>query len=333
MSSFVAYSLPSQTDYVYAEIASDSKHPISSTKNQFVFTPFDKNQHRSYYFELGELQDSSEFFHISKSRSKNQDTTRRAYTNMFNQIMEVINSGKVDKVVLSRIKKFKNNERNLAALFKELVNAHPQAFVYIIYHSSIGTWIGVSPEIILQRNESVYLTQAIAGTLSNSENSNWTNKEKEEQNYILRHLRESLDDLSYNYSVGETKELIAGQVKHIKTDVSISESVDMRKLLEIIHPGPALNGYPLEKAINYIKKIENHDRQFYCGIVGPMIAESVDLYANIRCMQVHQESFDLFLGGGIVADSEVESEWNETEMKATTLSTYITESSSSNALS
>ena len=46
-------------------------------------------------------------------------------------------------------------------------------------------------------------------------------------------------------------------------------------------------------------------------------------FVNLRCMQVLKNRFALYVGGGILPDSDPEKEWLETEMKAKTLSDVI----------
>jgi isochorismate synthase len=75
----------------------------------------------------------------------------------------------------------------------------------------------------------------------------------------------------------------------------------------------------LEKdiALKMIEETETHDRKYYTGFLGPLnIAGQNQLFVNLRCMKKVDESFKLFVGGGITAESYTEDEWRETEMKA-----------------
>jgi isochorismate synthase len=47
------------------------------------------------------------------------------------------------------------------------------------------------------------------------------------------------------------------------------------------------------------------------------------LFVNLRCMQVFPTQFALYLGGGIMADSDPSKEWEETELKSMTLLNVI----------
>ncbi len=333
MKSFVAYALPGQIDYVYADIDAVSHTSSVSGNRQFLFAPFDSQRHPDLHFKLGESKPSFPFTHSLTGYSTNEETSIVGYQSMFDKIHASINGGQMDKVVLSRIKKIRNEGIDAADLFRSLVKEYAQAFVYIIHHPLCGTWIGASPEIIIQKEEDDFLTQAIAGTLPNTADSQWTKKERQEHDFILQHLNEALDNIGCRYRVGDTFDLVAGSIKHLKTDVRIDGLTDMKTLLKVIHPGPALNGYPMGRALDLIRETESHDRKFYCGIIGPIMDSAVNLFANIRCMQCHVDTFDLFLGGGIVPGSTEIQEWEETEMKSETLSRFLLAAKTGNAFS
>ena len=48
-----------------------------------------------------------------------------------------------------------------------------------------------------------------------------------------------------------------------------------------------------------------------------------DLYVNLRCMNITSEALTLYAGGGLLASSELEDEWQETEKKMRTMKNLI----------
>jgi isochorismate synthase len=48
-----------------------------------------------------------------------------------------------------------------------------------------------------------------------------------------------------------------------------------------------------------------------------------DLYVNLRCASMSDQGLVLYAGGGLMPDSELQSEWEETEVKLQTLLTLI----------
>ena len=47
--------------------------------------------------------------------------------------------------------------------------------------------------------------------------------------------------------------------------------------------------------------------------------DGTHLYVSLRCMRIDNEGCSLYAGGGIMADSEQEAEWRETEDKMGTM--------------
>jgi len=102
-------------------------------------------------------------------------------------------------------------------------------------------------------------------------------------------------------------------------------------------PTPAVAGQPKEDAIQFIKELEPHDRDYYTGFLGPVAQAKgeIDLFVNLRCLKITPDYLSLYVGGGITLDSDPADEWNETRWKAESLlkilSTYIKDLSPTDA--
>ena len=97
----------------------------------------------------------------------------------------------------------------------------------------------------------------------------------------------------------------------------------LAEILSALHPTPAVGGYPKELAMEWIRRVEPHERRYYGGYLGPMFGEHVRLFVNLRCMEVDDSRLRLYVGGGLTDKSDPESEWKETEAKAQTLLSII----------
>ena len=90
-----------------------------------------------------------------------------------------------------------------------------------------------------------------------------------------------------------------------------------------LHPTPAVNGVPKEQSKQLIKEIElegsNQDRSIYTGFIGLASETYSKLYVNLRCCQLTKNNAHIYVGGGFTLQSDVESEWEETERKSETL--------------
>jgi hypothetical protein len=104
----------------------------------------------------------------------------------------------------------------------------------------------------------------------------------------------------------------------------LPDNKKLGELLKRLHPTPAVCGLPKEETYRFIRENEGYDRSYYSGFIGWLAPEGKsDLYVNLRCMNILRGSFVLYAGGGILASSEIESEWLETEAKMQTMKRLI----------
>ena len=248
-------------------------------------------------------------------------TEKEDYLEKATEITSQIKTGGFKKVVFSKVKLIeKKNEFNLEKTFNNLCHAYPKAFVYFISSEETGTWMGASPELLVQKESSEYKTVSLAGT--RIENTPWTNKEIQEQEVVTDYITEIIKPLSISFEISKPYDLQAGKVIHLKSDIyfSLKQGFNLWHLLGKLNPTPAVCGIPMQKAKQFITTLENHNRELYTGFIGPMgINNHHSLFVNLRNMKICNSHLALFLGGGIMRDSIPINEWDETENKASTL--------------
>ena len=77
---------------------------------------------------------------------------------------------------------------------------------------------------------------------------------------------------------------------------------------------------PLEPSLDFLRKNEPYDRQYYSGYLGPVqVNRESHLFVNLRCMQLFRGEALVYAGAGVLADSDPKKEWMETELKMNTL--------------
>ena len=88
----------------------------------------------------------------------------------------------------------------------------------------------------------------------------------------------------------------------------------------LLHPTPALSGFPHQVAKKLIAELEPFDRELFGGIVGWCDAEgNGEWVVTIRCAKLRQNQVRLFAGAGIVPASSPVAEWRETGVKLSTM--------------
>jgi para-aminobenzoate synthetase component 1 len=81
-------------------------------------------------------------------------------------------------------------------------------------------------------------------------------------------------------------------------------------------PPGSITGAPKKRAMEIIYELEPHQRGVYCGAVGYFFRDEMVLNVAIRTLELWDEQGVLGIGGGIVADSDPELEYEESIIKA-----------------
>jgi len=226
-------------------------------------------------------------------------------------------------VVLSRTKKI-DAVSDIYSYFVALVQSHPQAFVFFYNIPGVGSWIGASPEVLLSEKDNSATTVALAGTKRIEALRELTEKEREEQNLVEVFFEDRLEQSGIFYEKNGPSTVEAGTIAHLKTEYRFNLENRFLEMADLFHPSPAISGTPQQKALNLIEDIEVHNRKYYCGYLGPYdITEEKSLFINLRSMEIFKDACILYIGGGLTIDSELESEWQETENKAETLNSIV----------
>lgn len=246
---------------------------------------------------------------------------RESYNNAFERFMQKIGRQEVAKLVLSRRLQCKAPQ-SIARVFDTACSNYPRMMIYMCHTPSIGTWLGCSPEIILDGNSKLWHTVALAGTMqwTDNEEPEWSRKNTEEQNIVSDFLHQRLANMGNIVNENGPYTVRAGALVHLKTDFSFETTSGVGDILSLLHPTPAVCGLPQDVAFEFIADNEGYDRRYYSGIFGMLDTQNeTHLYVNLRCAQFSGPKAVLYAGGGIMPKSVVESEWNETNQKMNTL--------------
>ncbi len=328
---FALYSLPYSEDYFMVQQESRALQVFDEQKIKgegFVIQPFSESiESPAVFIQKDKLYKNPmvEFFSHHKGQVKS--IHRSTY---LKQVETFIKATQQDykKIIFSRIETIALQTGDLFQLFMTLKELHRNAFVYLYNLPNIGCWMGASPEVLLKQQLNNYETVALAGTQRDLglplENVVWGDKEVEEQAIVERYIEGMLQKENANYEKTAPYTSKAGKLLHLKTKFRFQSPNSLFNFLKNLHPTPAVCGIPKQTAKNFIIKNEAHKRAYYSGFLGPLnIEKQTNLFVNLRCMQVFEDKFALYIGGGITADSVGEKEWEETEIKSQTLTDVI----------
>jgi para-aminobenzoate synthetase component 1 len=108
-------------------------------------------------------------------------------------------------------------------------------------------------------------------------------------------------------------------VHHLVSTVTgtLAPDHDALDLLRGCFPGGSITGAPKLRSMEIIEELEPHRRGVYCGAIGYIGFDgSMDTNIAIRTAVYSKGTIRFWAGGGIVADSEMQKEYNETLDKA-----------------
>ncbi len=319
----IAYSAPGSQEFTLATIdkAKVVEKGESLDKYDYLIAPFDKSIHSRIGIHIASYATSMKFSCYPQGILPEDNTSIDEYKTSYAKAFASIEANELDKIVISRLKNIYCDVDNIYPLFLQLKNKYISSYTFLIHIPDWGTWMGSTPELLIQSNSYGYTSRAIAGTRqSHIRAIQWGDKELEEHRYIETYLRESLTKADIEHDIMPTFNLEAGPVTHICSDIRIKSSTSLDTVIDIIHPGPALSGMPRDRSVRRISEIEPHDRKYYCGYLGSITdLDSLELYVMIRCMEIYKNGYKLYVGGGITKDSELQKEWEETNHKADTL--------------
>lgn len=146
------------------------------------------------------------------------------------------------------------------------------------------------------------------------------------------------NDLSKNCMLGSVKvprlfdvESFA-TVHHLVSTVTgtLKAGRDAIDLLRGAFPGGSITGAPKTRAMQIIEELEPHRRGVYCGAIGYIGYDGdMDTSIAIRTLVHSRGVVRFWAGGGIVADSQREAEYQETFDKAAALLNLLQQSAES----
>lgn len=304
------------------------------TEKGFVFASF--NGERNYIIPENQSETVRAFWEkedenfVEKEFILTSNFEKIKFENLVAKGIQSIKNNEFKKVVLSRKETVTLNHFDLITVYKKLLQLYPSSFVYCFFYPKLGTWLGATPELLLKVEESIFETVSLAGTQKDSGTNQiiWTNKEKEEQLYVTDYIVSSLNKVASNVIISEPYSIKAGRVWHIKTTISgeLNSDLNLQKIIQLLHPTPAVCGLPMHIAKDFILENENYDRAFYTGFLGELNIESkTEMFVNLRCMEIEFDSkatikkAHIFMGCGITKDSIPEKEWEESVNKSLTM--------------
>ncbi|MGQ0745078.1 MAG: isochorismate synthase [Acidimicrobiales bacterium] len=254
-------------------------------------------------------------------------TSEAQWTRMVSEALNLIEGGALEKVVLARqVELWSPEPFDLGRITANLAAAHPSCFVY-----AGDGFVGASPELLVRRRGPLVTSRPMAGTARRAdtaaadraalEEMAGSAKQRREHALVVAAVVEALRNWCGEVSASDRPEVarlstlahlattVAGRLHGLPTPTAVA-------VAHLLHPTPAVAGWPTTPAVDVIGRLESFDRARYSGPVGWMdYRGDGDWAVAVRCAQVEANRARLSAGAGIVAGSDPAEEWRETRSK------------------
>ena len=278
-----------------------------------------------------------------------KSVTKSEYIKKIKQIKELLAEGEIYQLCYC-IRFRKKFEGSPYALFQKLISANPTDYSAYLNCGDFQI-ISNSPEGFFKVRNGRITTTPIKGTISNKNGNNLkkllgSEKERAELDMITDLERNDVGKLCEYGTLKLKKEravLELNNLWHTYSEVEgkLRSDIRLEQVIEAMFPGGSITGCPKKRAMEYISRLEGLPRNIFTGSIGfisnsgdncrddsgdncrpnspincPVNRWSMDFNIAIRTVLVKDGMVEFWAGGGIVADSNPEKEYEECHLKA-----------------
>jgi para-aminobenzoate synthetase component I len=261
------------------------------------------------------------------------------YQQKFKRVKDYIRDGDVYQINLAQRWSAKA-EGNAWEAYRLMRESSPAPFGAYL-NSEFGEVLSNSPERFVQVLNGLVTAAPIKGTQprvvedeqtdrSNAEALVNSSKDQAENLMIVDLLRNDLGRVCKTGTV-EVKKLFELQsfanVHHLVSTITgqLAEGKHALDLMRACFPGGSITGAPKVRAMEVIEELESDRRGIYCGSIA-YISFNGNMDSNIAIRTLVHEGGELHFsaGGGLVSDSDVEAEFQESLLKAGVMRRVVT---------
>jgi anthranilate synthase component 1 len=246
------------------------------------------------------------------------------------QAKQYIVNGDIMQVVLAQRMQMPFTQDPLT-LYRALRSLNPSPYLFF-YHFGDFHIVGSSPEILVRRQDNRLTVRPLAGTrprgATREQDTALAQELLQDPKEIAEHVmlidlgRNDIGRVARTGSVVLSDKMTIERYSHVMHIVSnvegeVDPAVSNIAVIKATFPAGTLSGAPKIRAMEIIDELEPTKRGIYGGAVGYMgFSGEMDLAIAIRTAIIKEQMLYIQSGAGIVADSDPQSEWIETQNKA-----------------
>lgn len=261
------------------------------------------------------------------TKSGNEPKDKKKWKNQVNQVLDRIEDGELEKMVLSRkVELVFTTDVSIEPILKSLVDNYPECTLFI-FHKGKSSFIGASPEILAKFDSEKMQLEVLAGSSFRGVNEHddlklehellKSGKDLNEHKIVVDYIKNCLGNPS-DLKISQPSIKKLKNIQHIRSTINLNlnGTISSIGILGKIHPTPAVCGLPADAALNMIRKFENHQRGLYAGLIGWFnFQDEGELVLAIRSALITGNKLIAYAGCGIIKGSNPDAEFRETELK------------------
>jgi isochorismate synthase len=250
-----------------------------------------------------------------------EEADRETWSRQVRNIRREIQNGVFEKVVAARhcVVELETGAGSLDVL-KRLEGSFPGCTRFALWRGD-AAFLGATPELLISRRGRAVLTEALAGSTAHGDAASMmeSQKEREEHQLVVQAILEALEPFCDSlHSAPEPGVRELPNLLHMQTPIEgrLREPTHILALVQALHPTPAVGGVPTNRAIEWIVEHEALARGWYSAPVGWTDAGGDgEFVVALRSGLLRDGKAWVYAGAGIMADSDPDAEYAETELK------------------
>ena len=266
------------------------------------------------------------------------DATSGAWKQLVHEAASVVRNEGMRKVVLARRSRLTvRHNVSIPRALQRLMETYPESYVFAIRHAETS-FIGVTPERLVRVVNGEVFIDALAGTTRRGKTLDedtqlghallHSQKDRKEHAVVVERVCCAIEGLVENVVVVPEEPVLKplANLQHLYTPIhaQAKPKVSVLDFVEQLHPTPAVAGEPRLAALAYIRDHEGMDRGWYAAPIGWMSPTGDgEFVVALRSALIEYDAAYLYAGAGIMADSDPDLEWEETELKLQAMRTAL----------
>ncbi|MBE1555466.1 isochorismate synthase [Sporosarcina limicola] len=258
-----------------------------------------------------------------------EEVEKAQYMHAVADVTKKINNGEAEKVVIARSVKLNFEQKVPAVIALQHISNEQQESYHFGLQKEGQLFFGATPERLIEIANGRAYSSCVAGSSKRGKSAAEDrelgkelledHKNKEEHQYVVDMISQVFQTFCSDVEIPKVPKLMKiRDIQHLITPIEgqLERGIDIFRLIEALHPTPALGGVPREVSMEIIRNEENMDRGYYAAPIGWTDTSGDGEFAvAIRSALLDGATAYLYAGGGIVADSEPDKEYEETWVK------------------